>query len=169
MTDPAQRPVVVGRVTGVFGVRGWVRIFSYTDPPENILQYGPWLVGERGERCLRVLDGALHGKGVIVHLEGIDDRDVARGLIGADIRVSRAAFGKAGRDEYYWSDLIGLRVVNEEGVELGRVKDLLATGANDVLVVVGERRRLVPFVPGAVVKSVDVAGGMLQVAWGEDF
>jgi 16S rRNA processing protein RimM len=169
MSDPAQRPVVVGRVTGVFGVKGWVRVFSYTDPPGNILQYGPWLVGERGEKSFRVLDGATHGRGVIAHLEGIDDRDVARGLIGAEIRVSRANFGKTGRDEYYWSDLVGLTVVNEEGVELGRVDDLLATGANDVLVVVGDRRRLVPFVPGAVVKSVDVAGGTLRVAWDEDF
>jgi 16S rRNA processing protein RimM len=169
MADPAERTVIVGQVAGVFGVKGWVRVRSYTDPPGNILAYGPWLLGEHGESECRVVDGAVHGRGVIARLEGIDDRDVARKLIGATIRVPRERFERTQPQQYYWSDLLGLQVVNENGVALGRVQNLLETGANDVLVVMGERRRLVPFVPGTVVKEVDLAGGSIKVAWDEDF
>lgn len=169
MTDPVERTVIVGRIAGVFGVKGWLRIYSFTDPPEAILKYGPWLVGDELPSTRRVVEGGAHGRGVIAHLEGVDDRDLARELVGSTIRVPRKQFGQTRPGEYYWSDLLGLQVVNEEGIVLGRVADLLATGANDVLVVQGERRRLVPFLPDRVVKSVDLAGGAIRVAWDEDF
>ncbi len=165
----ADRRIVIGRIAGVFGVKGWMRVFSYTDPPENILRYGPWSIGEGTPTIYRVKDGAVHGRGIIAQLDGIDDRDVARRLIGESIRVPRARFGKPGVNEYYWSDLIGMRVVHQDGRALGQVEDLLETGANDVLVVSGDRRRLIPFLTGDVVKSVDFDGGVLTVDWDADF
>lgn len=164
-----ERRIAVGRIAGVFGIKGWVRVFSYTDPPENILDYGPWLVGETEPTTYRVTEGARHGRGIIAHLDGVNDRDVARELIGKPIWVPRERFNEAGPNQYYWSDLIGLRVVNGEGTELGRVEDLIETGANDVLVVRGERRRLLPFVIGRVVMSVDAEAGVINVEWDADF
>ena len=168
MCPAAHRQIVVGRIAGVFGVRGWVRVRSFTDPPGNILRYGPWCVGDTIHKDYRVTDGSVHGRGVIAHLEGVDDRDVARALIGASIRVPRAQFDAPAPGEFYWSDLIGLQVMNLEGIVLGRVSELLETGANDVLVVQDDRRRLVPFVP-AVVRSVDLATGLISVDWDPDF
>ena len=161
--------VVVGRITGVFGVRGWVRVFSDTDPPEKILAYGPWSLGGAPAETYRITEGATHGRGVIVHLAGIDDRDQARGLIGSTIRVPRARFGKTGRGEYYWFDLLGLEVVTEDGRPLGRIEQLLETGANDVMVVRGDRRILVPFILHTVVKSVDQEHGIITVSWDSDY
>lgn len=167
MTDTPPRLVVVGKITGIYGVRGWLRIFSYTDPPQNVLRYGPWLLGQ-SPCAWRVLGGAVHGRGVIAHLEGIEDREAARALIGSMISVPRDRFAEPQKDEYYWSDLIGLKVVDEQGRELGRVKEILETGANDVMVVVGDKRRLLPFVHPEVVRRVDVAGGVIHVAWDEE-
>jgi 16S rRNA processing protein RimM len=167
--EDVDRHILVGKVSGVFGVKGWVRVYSYTDPPENILDYGPWLVGEGRGRSYKVVDGAVHGRGIIARLADVDDREQARALIGAGIRVPRARFGESGGGEYFWSDLLGLRVRNQAGVDFGTVEDMMATGANDVLVIRGERRRLVPFVPGAVVKSVDIDAGTIDVEWDADF
>jgi len=169
MTEPVGGTVVVGRIAGVFGVKGWLRIHSFTDPPDGILNYGPWLVGDGTQTAFRVMEGAGHGRGVIARLDGIDDRDMARALVGSTVRVPREQLGQPGPGEYFWSDLIGLQVLNEKDVVLGQVENLMATGANDVLVVQGERRRLLPFLPGHVVKSVDLAAGTIRVAWDEDF
>lgn len=162
-----QRLVTVGRVAGVFGVKGWLRIFSFTDPPRNILDYEPWYLGQPADRqrLFRVVDGAPHGRGIIARLEGIEDRDAARALIGEPISVRRQCFAGTREGEYYWSDLVGLRVINEEGIEFGRIAELIETSANDVMVVVGERRRLLPFLYGTVVKSVDTANGVVRVDW----
>lgn len=166
---PEVRRIAVGRIAGVFGIKGWVRVFSYTDPLDNILGYGPWLVGDTELIAYRVAEGACHGRGIIAHLDGVNDRDIARALIGKSIWVPREKFHEAGPDQYYWSDLMGLRVVTDAGVELGKVEDLIETGANDVLVVRGERRRLLPFVIGRVVTSVDRGAGVITVDWDEDF
>jgi 16S rRNA processing protein RimM len=163
-----ERQVTVGRITGIFGVKGWVRVFSYTDPPKNILQYAPWLIGEPVAVPYRVTDGSMHGRGVIAHLQGVDDRDLARRLIGSSIRIPRAQFRDPGRGEYYWFDLVGLEVIDENGSSLGRVEDLLETGANDVMVIAGDRRRLVPFILQTVVKSVDLDKGIITVSWHPD-
>jgi len=164
-----ERQVTVGRVTGIFGVKGWVRVFSYTDPPENILQYVPWLIGESLGAPYRVTGGATHGRGVIAHLQGIDDRDIARRLIGSTIRIPRSLLGNPGLGAYFWFDLIGLEVVNEDGTSFGRVAELLETGANDVLVVSGDRRRLIPFVLRSVVKFVDFDRCIIGVSWYLDY
>lgn len=165
----AEALVAVGRISGIFGVKGWVRVYSYTDPPENILDYGPWLLGDGHQGSYAVLDGSVHGRGIVARLAGIDDRDQARTLIDAMVSVPQARFARAAQGEYYCSDLIGLRVRNGDGMVLGDVQDIMATGANDVLVIQGERRRLVPFLTGTVVRSIDLAARTMDVEWDVDF
>ena len=160
------QPVILGRISGLFGVRGWVKVYSYTEPREAVLNYGRWLLsGKDGWREATVAEGKRHGKTVIVRIEGYDDRDQAAGLIGTEIGVPRDELPETGDDQYYWSDLEGLKVVNREGTVLGKVDHLLETGANDVMVVKGEGERLIPFVIDKVVLGVDLANGEISVDW----
>ena len=162
--------VVVGRISGVYGVRGWVRVYSYTEPRENILNYTPWHLSHGDETVeVAVAEGKTHGRTMIARIDGIDDRDVAARYIGADIRVARDQFERAPEDEYYWVDLEGMRVETEDGHELGTVAHLFATGANDVLVVEGERRRLIPFVRDEVIRRVDRDAQTIVVDWDPEF
>ena len=161
------RPVILGRVSGLFGVKGWVKVHSYTDPREAILNYPDWLI-ELGGRWqpLKVEEGKQHGKTVIARFEGVQDRDAAVEYMNARIGVQRDNLPQTGDGEYYWSDLEGLRVVRKDGNVLGKVAYLLETGANDVLVVQeGDREVLIPFVTGDVVKEVDLAKGEISVDW----
>ena len=172
MTTPEAAPglVTVGRVAGLYGVRGWVKVYSYTEPRENILTYSPWhlRIGDHGLTA-EVLDGRRHGKGIIASLAGCDDREAARRLQGAEICVDKRQFPPLAPDEFYWIELIGLKVVNRDGVELGRVADVLETGANDVLVVQAERERLIPYLPEDVVLAVDLQEHVIHVDWDADF
>lgn len=162
--------VAVGRISGVYGIKGWVRIYSYTQPRENILNYSPWLLYSGGSwRSVEVLAGRRQGAGVIAHLEACEDRDAARRLMGAEIAIHRDQLAQSGGDEYYWVDLIGLQVVNLQGVVLGRVSGLLETGAHDVLVVHNNRERLIPYVRGTVVTDIDLQAGRLQVDWDAEY
>jgi len=159
-------PVVLGRITGVFGVRGWVKVFSYTEPREAVLDYDHWLLsGKEGWQPATVAEGQRHGKTVIVRLDGIDDRDQAASLIGTEIGVRKGDLPPTDAGQYYWSDLEGLRVLDRDGRELGTVARLMETGANDVLVVQGERERLIPFVMDKVILDVDLAAGVINVDW----
>ena len=158
--------MVLGRIDGLFGVKGWVKVYSYTEPREAVLDYKDWLLSRDG-RWQRVVlaEGKRHGKAVIARLEGIEDRDAAAELTGSDIGVDRDALPNPGEGHYYWADLEGLTVVHKDGTELGRVAYLMATGANDVLVVDGPSERLIPFVPGDVILDVDIAAGVIRVDW----
>lgn len=161
-----ERPVTVGRIAGLFGIRGWVKVISYTEPRDNLIGYDPWLIDLDGTmREFHVTDGKLHGKALIVQLAGIDERDAASRLVGLDITVRREQLPALSQGEYYWADLVGLTVVNQDGVTLGTVDRLIETGANDVLVIAGREEQLVPFVQGDVVTEVDLAGGCIRVAW----
>ena len=161
--------LVVGRIGGLFGVRGWVKVFSYTEPRDNILSYSPWLLHIGGEWVTaKPVGGRIHGKGLVAQIEGYDDRDAAATLLGCDIAINRSQLPAAGQDEIYWADLVGLRVVTLEGVELGVVDHLFETGANDVLVLKGERERLLPYID-QVVHEVDLAGGVMRVDWDPEF
>lgn len=158
--------MLLGQVSGLFGVRGWVKVFSYTEPREAILGYSSWLLKRQGEWVAAEVEaGKRHGKTVIVHFAGVADRDEAAGLIGCDIAVERDEMPAPGEGSYYWSDLEGLTVLHRDGSELGRVTELIETGANDVLVVTGETERLIPFVPGSVILDVDLAAGEIRVDW----
>ena len=160
------QPVVLGRITGLFGVRGWVKVYSYTEPREAVLEYGRWLLsGKEGWHEATVAEGQRHGKTIIARIDGYVDRDQAAQLIGTEIAVPREALPETGEGQFYWSDLEGLRVVHCDGSELGTVAYLLETGANDVMVVRGERERLIPFVMNEVILGVDLDKGEIEVDW----
>jgi 16S rRNA processing protein RimM len=162
--------VVMGRVSGLFGVRGWLKVYSFTEPPRGILNYSPWFIKRAGEWEEHKLQaGHPQGKGIVVHLQGFDDRDQAVQLRGCDIAVRRDQLPKLAAGEYYWTDLEGLRVENLDGVELGRVSHLFETGANDVIVVKGDREDLIPYTWGIAVRRVELAEGLMVVDWDPDF
>lgn len=167
--DPA-RKVILGRISGIYGVRGWVRVYSHTRPIAGILDYSPWYLGKGGDwRPCEVLGGHPQGKGLVARLEGVSDRDRARDLIGLEIAVPRERLPEPAADEVYWSDLEGLEVETLAGHPLGRVHHLFETGANDVLVVRGDRERLLPLVWGRVIRDLDLEHGRIRVDWDPDF
>lgn len=165
LTD--DKPIVLGRISGLYGVKGWNRIHSYTDPRDAILDYPGWLVEFDGQwQPMAFVEGKRHGKSVIARLAGVEDRDAAARLVNANIGVLRKSLPQTGEGEYYWSDLEGLSVIHLDGKVLGNVAYLLETGANDVLVVEdGEHEILIPFVNGEIVKAVDLAKGEIRVDW----
>ena len=158
--------VTLGRISGVHGVKGWVKVHSYTEPRENIGTFGAWTVSRRGTASVLEVEETRGGGGgqVIAKLKGIDDRDEARAWMGAEIAVERAALPKCAPGEYYWTDLEGLEVRTLDGTALGKVDHLLATGANDVLVL-DRAGLLIPFVPGSVIRSVDLDAGIIVADW----
>ena len=170
MQDETADRVLVGQVSGLFGVKGWVKVFSYTQPRENIIQYNPWLINiEQDWQDVQVEQAKKHGKGIIAHLQGYDDLETSRLLIGCDIALYRQQLPELEAGDYYWSDLIGLRVLNLDGVDLGQVERLIETGANDVLVVQGERERLIPYLKDQVIKQINLDDKVIQVDWDPEF
>lgn len=175
-----KKNVRVGEISGVHGVKGWVKIYSETAPKEKIFEYSPWLVlptkgglGNKGQER-KVLEWQKTGKGLIAKLEGVEDRDQALAQIGVVIEVSADLFEPLGKDDYYWFQLQGLRVVSlhqGERYDLGVVEKLMETGANDVLVVRSgdNQERLVPWTPGTHVLKVDLDAGEIEVDWDPEF
>lgn len=162
--------VELGKVTGTYGVRGWVKIFSYTEHRQGILDYNPWHLLHKGQTTTwEVIEGKAHGKGMIARLHGIEDRDQATELIGSVIRIRRDQLPPAREGEYYWSDLIGLQVTTTQGEDLGRIDRMLETGAHDVMVIQGDRERLIPFVQGRYVRDIDLDQGRMVVDWDPEF
>lgn len=169
--DADQRMITVGRLHGAFGVRGEVKLESFTDPELAIGRYQPWALRDargntRACEDVRVRTG---GKGLIATFADIADRDAAESTKGLDVLVPRSALPPPAPGEYYWVDLEGLRVVNVEGVVFGTVSHLFSTGANDVMAVQGERERMIPFLTPDYVKSVDFDAGLVTVDWDADF
>lgn len=170
MTGQNTKAIDVGKISGVFGVKGWVKVFSYTDPRENILEYSPWTLIKGDEnRTFKVVDGKLQGKTIVVQFDGVTDRDQAESLIGFGIFITQDQLPEAAEGEYYWSDLIGMNVNTVGGIRLGQVDSLLETGANDVLIVKGERERAIPFLQGQTIMDVDLDAGTIVVDWDPDF
>lgn len=162
----------MGRIAAPFGVRGWVKVHPYTERSASLLEYPRWWLG-RPDRAAAwqeatVEASEVHMTALAVKFAGCDDRDQAAALCGQEIAVERAALPAAGENEYYWADLIGLDVVNVQGAGFGRVAEVLRTGANDVLVVDGDRERLIPFIAD-VIRTVDVAARTITVDWGGDW
>ena len=163
--------IVVGRINGLHGVRGWVKVFSHTQPRDNILSYRTWHLLQGGRWvATELLNGRQQGKGIVAHLKGCDDRDQAAALMETEIAIRREQLPDARPGEYYWADLQGLKVINSEGVELGVVDHLMETGANDVLVVRdAEVERLIPYVTGQFVLDVSLGEGVIKVDWDPEF
>ncbi|MGM8226322.1 ribosome maturation factor RimM [Cellvibrio sp. ARAG 10.3] len=171
--------VNIGRITAVYGVKGWVKIHSYTEIAEDVFAYNPWwLKTAHGVKQVEVDEARPHGKGFVAHIKGIDDRDQAASLTSVDIAVKRDLLPDLDEGEYYWSQLEGLSVItifNGEAQRLGRVAKLMETGANDVLVVapddqsIDQRERLIPYVPDQFVLAIDLAAGEMRVDWDPEF
>ena len=165
-----------GRFLGAFGIKGWVKVHSETSPKQNLLGYSPWYLLRGGQwQQVEVAESAMHDKGPVVRLKGMDDRNAAEALSGIEIGIVAESLPALPKNEFYWRDLIGLKVVNAEGVLLGVVEELLETGANDVMVVVpcagsvDDGKRLVPWVQGPVVQRVDTDARVIRVDWGTDW
>ena len=157
-------------MTGLYGVKGWIKVHSYTHPRENIVNFRHWTLRQGDDHApVAVEDGRLQGRTVVAKLREIDDRDEARALIGAEITVERDDLPPCEPGEYYWADLEGLGVHTESGENLGYVDYLFSTGAHDILVVAGDRQRLIPFVMQRVVREIDLKRGLIVVDWDGDY
>lgn len=165
--------VHMGEISGVFGVKGWVKVFSHTAPRDKIVKYRTWLLGTSNStedyQPIKVLNGRQQGKGVVAQLEGVTDPDQAFQLIGTNIVIERSQFSRLRKGEYYWSDLEGLSVSTKEGLDLGKIAWLFETGNNDVMVVKGERERYIPYITNQVVVSVDLYASQMVVDWDPEF
>lgn len=192
--DTAEK-IILGRITGVYGVKGWIKIFSYTDPMESIVDFSPWYIRAENKKNspwtrVKLKAGKRHAKTVVAKLEHCNDRDQAMAYIGTEIAIEPQQLeALKGKDEYYWRDLLGLRVINQQDIELGVVKSLLETGANDVLVVASEakernqaenteatenkkqeiKEHLIPWVMDSAIIAVDLEQGIIEVDWDADF
>ncbi len=171
LAEGDERFVTLGRVSGAHGIQGWVKVHSETSPRENIVHYSPWYLLRDGRReTWKVKAGRLQGKSVVAKLGGCNDRNQAEALVGADIGIPRSALPATTLEgEFYWADLVGLTVKTVDGVELGRIDRLFETGANDVIVVHGDRERLIPYIWRQVVCDVDLDDGLMTVDWDADF
>jgi len=163
--------ISVGEIAGVFGVKGWVKVFSHTEPRENILNYSPWILKKAGKvKEVKLNNGRRQGKTVVASIEGISDRDSAELYCGWEVLINKNQLPETEDGVYYWADLVGLLVETEQGISLGEVDYLLETGANDVLVVKdGEQERLIPFINEQVIKKIDLDSKQMIVDWDPDF
>lgn len=190
MVEPGPKPdfrtssnlVTVGEIVGAYGVKGWVKVKSHTQPEENIVSYSPWWLKTRhGVKKVEIDEAKARPQGIVAHIVGLDDRDEAAAMRGVAIAIERNLLPALDQGDYYWHQLVGLRVVSQyEGrtTPLGRVTSLLETGANDVLVIKGSegdadsidgRERLIPYLPDSVVRSVDLDQGVMTVDWDPEF
>ena len=161
--------ICVGHVLGAQGIKGWVRVFSKTSPRENVVNYGPWLVEQGDELRAMAVTGRLQGKNVIAKLEGVDDRTRAEELIGCRLFIEARQLPRLETGEFYWSDLIGLEVETLQAEPLGVVASMMETGADDVMVLSGDRERLIPFVMDDIVREVDLGNRRLVVDWSPEY
>ena len=180
--ESSAKLVVIGEISAVFGVKGWLKVHSYTDPIDNILAYDNWWLDKKGQTRQVVIDEARrHSNGIIVHIKDVDDRDVAKEYCKSQIKISLSAMPELSNDDYYWHQLEGLQVylqddAGQAGALVGTVDHLIETGANDVLVVRSRSEGksegkseleeiLIPYLLDKVVKSVDIANGTMVVDW----
>lgn len=161
---------IIGKFGKTHGVKGWIRVISATSPPENIFELQPWFVKRKDEySLLDIVDSTRQHGHAIVKVAGVDSVEDAKLLTGLEIAGKQHLLPELDAGEYYWRDLQGLQVQNLQGHELGKVSHLFETGANDVLVVKGQREYLIPFITEQFIKDVNVAKGTLLVDWDVDF
>jgi 16S rRNA processing protein RimM len=165
----SDRIVVLGRIAGTFGVKGWVKIKSYTEPLDNILDYDVLQLGRTGQWvAIRIQEGRVTDKGVLVKLEGLESPEEARLKVGLELGVWRSEMPAPAPGEYYWSDLEGLEAFCVSGERLGRIDHFRSTPAGTVVVIRGEQEHWVPFVKDRIVK-VELDVGRIVVDWSPDW
>ena len=167
MTNPAKK-IIIGRFGKTYGIKGWLRVISFTDPPENILEYSDLQLENKNTwGPITITEYKLHSGQIIVKAKGYDDPETAKTLTNRKIAIERKQLPAIEQDEYYWTDLEGLTVIDQHDHELGKIDHLFATGANDVLVIRGDKEYLLPYIDD-VVKMVDLANAQMIVDWEED-
>ena len=163
--------VFVGKVSSPHGIKGWLKVISYTDPIENILSYKEWFIINEGgsKKTFSIEDSRIQGKKIIVKLDGIEDRDSAEDLKNKEILVSRIDLPKLEENTFYWNDLLDLPVLDQKGKQIGKVDSLFETGSNDVLVIVNENKErfLVPIIMEEVIRKVDLVKEFISIDWPE--
>mgnify|MGYP003629533969 FL=1 len=171
------KDVTLGKVGAVYGIKGWLKIHSFTDDQEAILDYFPWSLKLGNKiQSVDITDWRKHNNGLVVKVAGIDDRDMAQKLVGSEIFVNEDVLSDLPEGEFYWRDLIGMAVVTDKGYDLGQVSDIMETGANDVLVVkanlkdgFGKKERLIPYLMDQVILSISAEDKQICVDWDPGF
>lgn len=158
--------IVVGKLGSAYGIKGWLKVQSFTDPITNIETYSPWYLknGDQWEP-IEVQESREHGKTIVAKLSGLNTPEQARLLTGKEIAIKRSQLPSLAKNEYYWSDLEGLTVINQHNQVLGKIAYLIETGANDVLVVKGDKEFAIPYLQGDVIKNIDLASKIMHVDW----
>ncbi len=162
------KKIYLGKITGVHGIKGWLKIQSFSSPPENILNYPSWIINNQGEEELYSIEqGRKQNNKIVVKLGKIDDRNTAESLINSKIQILRSDLPKLSNENYYWSDLVGLSVLNSEEKVIGKIESLIETGANDVMVIntLKDERILIPFVMHEIIKEVNVEQNYIKIDW----
>lgn len=162
--------IIVGKLGKTNGIHGWLNLYSSTEPTDNILTYQPlyWMTTS-GWQQINVDEIKPHGKNFLIHLKGINTPEEAKKYTGKEIAILREQLPNLKQDEFYWTDLEGLTVINQNNTELGIIDHLLETHANDVMVVIGKKRHLIPFIRNQVVINIDLDAKTMHVNWDEDF
>lgn len=169
LNDKSSKNIILGSISGVFGIKGWVKVHSFTGVQESILKYKTWRLEKNGKLSeYKLEEGRKHGKIIVAKLKSIDDRDSAASLYKANIVIDQDELPKLPEGEYYWNDLEGLEVFNIEGKRYGIVDHLFETGANDVMVVLGDKEILIPFIQGDYIKEINLEQGLIRVDWPEE-
>lgn len=172
-----EHEITLGKVGAVYGIKGWLKIHSFTDETDAILDYFPWSLKLGNKiQTVKITDWRKHNKGLIVKVDGIDDRDIAQALVGSEIFIKETALPELPQGDFYWRDLIGMSVRTTQGYDLGVVSEMMETGANDVLVVkanlndgFGQKERLIPYLLEQVVESVSAENKQICVDWDPGF
>lgn len=172
-----EKEVILGKIGAVYGIKGWLKIHSFTDDPQAIFNYAPWVLNLGGKKqTVKVAEWRRHSNGLIAKFADISDRNEAQLRTGAEILVESDSLPDLPEGEFYWRDLIGMEVVNEQGYNFGKVTDIMETGSNDVLVVkanpndgFGKKERLIPYLDDQVVKNVSLESKQINVDWDPGF
>ena len=162
------KKILVGKISNPHGIKGWVKVISFTDPIENILSYKKWTLSDNEtEKTCQLEDSRIQGNKIVIKLEGVNDRDDADLLKNLQIKVNRFDLPKLDENSYYWGDLIDFNVIDIKGKHVGKVDSLFSTGSNDVLVIIdkAKERLLVPFIMEEVIKCVDLAKELISIDW----
>jgi len=164
-----EKKLLVGKINGFFGVQGWIKIFSYTEPRKNILKYQPWYFIDDGTyKAIEMTTGRKQSKTIVAHLKGIDNKDQAVQLIGKSLYIDKDQLPQLDDNEHYWHELVGFRVINKDGIDLGVVDYLVDTGSNNVLVIKGNKEHWIPYIEPYLV-SIDKKNRVINVDWDENF
>ena len=167
--QPDEKKLLVGKINGFFGIQGWVKIFSYTEPRKNILNYQPWYsINEGVYEKIEITNGREQSKTIVAHIKGIDNRDQSLKLIGKDLYIDKEQLPKLADGKHYWYELVGFSVINQDKIKLGIVDYLVDTGSNNVLVTKGKKEYWIPYVEPFLV-SIDQENREIIVDWDEDF